>query len=488
MTLPLAAVRAYIQEMEQIIETAPSVRAPHVAGAFYPDAPDALENIVASCLTSAADTPVPEAKVVIAPHAGYVFSGPIAGTAFKPLSRRRGTIRRVVIIGPAHRVGFRGLATTSADAWATPLGTVPVAWDALRELLTHPDFHVSDRVFEGEHSLEVHVPFLQQVLGDIEIVPILVGEASPEQVARALDAVWGGPETLISVSSDLSHFLDYDTARKLDRETMRRIELLKLEEIDGKGACGHRAIAGALALARRHDLRITGLDTRNSGDTRGGKDRVVGYGAAAMEFAGSARLPSADREQLIEAARFSLRFGAENGRPPEAQLGKNLSPSLTAMRASFVTVNIVGKLRGCIGSVIAHQPLLLDVITNAYKAGFGDPRFPPLTMEELQSADIHVSILSTPRPLAFNGEKDLIAKARPDVDGLILQEGNRRGLFLPSVWEGLPKSEDFIRNLKRKAGLPMDYWSDGIRVFRYTTESFGAPFAAAEEAQVQAKA
>lgn len=459
-----------------MIESGAAIRAPHVAGGFYPDEAGALENIVADCLGTAADTPVPEAKIVIAPHAGYVFSGPIAGTAFKPLTKRRGTVKRVVIIGPAHRVGFKGLATTSADAWATPLGTVPVAWDALRDLLTHPGFHVADRVFEGEHSLEVHVPFLQQVLGAFEIVPILVGDAGAAQVAKALDAVWGGPETLISVSSDLSHFLDYDTACRLDRQTMQRIELLKLEEIDGKGACGHRAIAGALSLARQHDLRITGLDTRNSGDTRGGKDRVVGYGAAAMEYAGGARLSPADREQLIEAGRYSLRFGAENGRPAEAQLGKNLSPSLTAMRASFVTVKIAGRLRGCIGSVIAHQPLLRDVIANAYKAGFGDPRFPPLTLEELQTADIDVSILSTPRPLAFTDEQDLIAKARPDVDGLILQEGGKRGLFLPSVWEGLPKSGDFIRNLKRKAGLPTDYWSDELKVFRYTTEAFGAPF------------
>ncbi|MEO9902302.1 AmmeMemoRadiSam system protein B [Nisaea sp.] len=454
-----------------------ATRAPHVAGAFYPAEPDSLENIVAQCIAGAAETPVADAKIIIAPHAGYVFSGPIAGTAFKPLSRRRETIKRVVIVGPAHRVGFKGLATTSADAWATPLGTVPVAWDALRTLLTLPNFHVSDRVFEGEHSLEVHVPFLQQVLGDFEIVPILVGDASAGDVARALDAVWGGPETLISVSSDLSHFLDYETARTLDTRTMQSIELLKLEALDGKGACGHRAIAGALSLARRRDMRVTGLDTRNSGDTHGARDRVVGYGAAAMEYAGSARIPEADREQMIEAARFALRFGAEHGRPPDAQLGKDLSPCLTAMRASFVTVNIKGKLRGCIGSVIAHQPLLLDVMTNAYKAGFGDPRFPPLTAEELATADLHVSILSTPHALPFTSEKDLVSKARPDVDGLIMQEGNKRGLFLPSVWEGLPKAEDFIRNLKRKAGLPMDYWSDSLRVFRYTTESFGAPFA-----------
>lgn len=454
-----------------------TTRAPQVAGTFYPADAATLANIVGACLEKAPDSPVPAPKIVIAPHAGYVFSGPVAGTAFRPLAARRGQIRRVVLIGPAHRVPFRGLVTTSADAWETPFGSVPIDWPSLRTLLRLPDFQVADHAFQNEHSLEVHLPFLQQVLGDFELVPVLVGDATPAMVSRALEAVWGGPETLISISSDLSHFHDYDTARKLDRETVAKIELLKLEDIDAKGACGHRAIAGALDQARKRDLRITALDVRNSGDTRGGKDRVVGYGALAMEFAETARLSEIDRERLIESARFSLRFGVENGRPPKAQLGSNISPSLTAMRASFVTVTIGGRLRGCIGSVIAHQPLLLDVIANAYKAGFGDARFPPLTMEELAQADIDVSVLSTPRAIAFSNEADLVRQVRPDVDGLIIQDGANRGLFLPSVWDSIPKAEDFIRNLKRKAGLPPTHWSDRLRVFRYTTEMFGGPFA-----------
>ena len=462
-----------------LASTTSSVRAPQVSGVFYPAGDNELADMVERCLARGRHSPVPDPKIIVAPHAGYVFSGEVAATVFKPVAAHRSRIRRVVVIAPAHRVGFKGLATTSADAWATPLGTVPVDWEALRSLMTLPGFRVFDDAFQQEHSLEVHVPFLQRVLDDFTLVPILLGDADPAEVSRALELVWGGPETLISVSSDLSHFHDYDTARGMDLATSRRIELMKPQEIDGRGACGHRALAGALDQARKRDLRVTALDVRNSGDTRGGKERVVGYGAYAMEYAHGARLSHADRTRLLDAARFALNFGVEHGRPPKAELGGGLSPALTAMRASFVTLKIDGRLRGCIGSVIAHQPLILDVIANAWKAGFGDRRFGPVTREELAMADLDISLLSTPRPMEFSDEADLVRQVRPDVDGLIMHEASNRGLFLPSVWEGIPKAEDFVRHLKRKSGLPMDHWSAAIRVQRYTTESFGARFVAA---------
>jgi AmmeMemoRadiSam system protein B/AmmeMemoRadiSam system protein A len=421
-------------------------------------------------------SPVANPKVIVAPHAGFGFSGEIAGTAFRQLAEHRKRIKRVVIIGPAHRVGFKGIATTSADAWATPLGTVPVDWDVLRKLMPLEGFRVLDKVFEGEHSLEVHLPFLQPVIDDFSIVPILVGDASMELVRDALKLVWGGPETVISVSSDLSHFHDYDTAVGLDQETTRQIELLQLEKINGEGACGHRALAGALDVARSQDLRVTHLDVRNSGDTTGGRDRVVGYGAYSMEYAEKARLSEADRRVLLGSTMKALKFGIKNGRAPNVDYGPGVSKSLTAMRASFVSLKIGGRLRGCIGTVVAHQALLPDVVANAFKAGFGDPRFGPLTLEELEQLDIEISLLSFPRIMRFENEADLVRQVRPDTDGLILQDEGRRGLFLPSVWESIPKAEDFIQHLKRKAGFGFDHWSDGLRVFRYTTETFGEAY------------
>ena len=204
-----------------------SARPPEVAGIFYPSDPESCRDLVTRCLAGARPSGTGTAKVVVAPHAGFEYSGPIAGTAFRPLKAMREKIRRVVIIGPAHRYGFQGLRTTSADAWVTPVGTVTVDWAAMQDLLSLPTLRVADGPFEREHSLEVHLPFLQQVLEDFAIVPILVGDASHGEVEEALRKVWGGPETLVSVSSDMSHFLDYESARCLDAETARFIELLQ---------------------------------------------------------------------------------------------------------------------------------------------------------------------------------------------------------------------------------------------------------------------
>ena len=452
-----------------------NVRPPQVAGAFYPGGRSECAAMVTSCLGRARPTPPMSPKVVVAPHAGWVYSGDIAATVFAPLAARRRAIRRVVIVGPAHRVGFDGLATTSAEAWATPLGRVPVDWPAMAPLLSMPGFRILDAAFAGEHSLEVHLPFLQRVLDDFTIVPILVGEASHTEAARALERVWGGPETLILVSTDLSHFHACETARRLDRATAKRIELMRPKEIDGAGACGHRGLGGALERARALDLRVTALDVRNSGDTRGGRDRVVGYGAFAMEYAAAARTCDEDRARLLEAARASLAFAVENGRAPKPALGSGLSPSLTAMRAAFVTLKIKGRLRGCVGSVGARRPLLLDVAANAYQAGFADPRFGPLTREELDALTIDIAVLSTPRPIRFTGEAELLREVRPDVDGLIVKDGTRQGLFLPSVWERFPKAEGFVKQLKGKAGFEPEHRSDDLRVFRFTTERFGEP-------------
>lgn len=456
--------------------TSAHVRVPQMAGSWYPAGNNECAEMVMACLDKGRPSPVADPKVIIAPHAGFVFSGEIAGTAFRQLAEHRKRIKRVVIIGPAHRVGFKGIATTSADAWATPLGTVPVDWDVLRKLMPLEGFRVLDKVFEGEHSLEVHLPFLQPVIDDFSIVPILVGDASMELVRDALKLVWGGPETIISVSSDLSHFHDYDTAVGLDQETTRQIELLQLEKINGEGACGHRVLAGVLDVARSQDLRVTHLDVRNSGDTKGDQDRVVGYGAYSMEYAEKARISEADRRVLLGSTMKALKFGVENRRAPNVDYGPGVSKSLTAMRASFVSLKIAGRLRGCVGTVVAHQALLPDVVANAFKAGFGDPRFGPLTLEELEQLDIEVSLLSFPRIMSFENEADLVRQVRPDTDGLILQDEGRRGLFLPSVWESIPKTEDFIQHLKRKAGFGFDHWSDGLRVFRYTTEAFGEAY------------
>lgn len=453
---------------------------PQVAGMFYPNDPGECAKAVDRCLSAASASPVADPKVIVAPHAGYIYSGPVAGTAYKPLQRLADRIRRVVLIGPAHRHALRGVATTSAGAWETPLGAVSVDADALAHLSGHPSFHVNDAAFRGEHSLEVQLPFLQRVLGDFSLIPLLAGDVSPATVADILDLVWGGSETLIVVSSDLSHFHDYDTAQKRDRETTMKIETLRYDELHGENACGCRGVAGALLQARKRDLRVTALDLRNSGDTAGDRRRVVGYGAYAMEDAETARLAETDRRTLLQAAFRTLSAAVKTKNPPQPEFDGPVSPSLMAMRATFVTLKVDGALRGCIGAAAPQRPLIADVVTSAYKAGFADRRFNALTETELPLVSVDISILSHPRPIAYDDEAGLHAALRPAKDGLILEAGTSRALFLPSVWESLPDPRDFVGHLKRKAGLPEAYWSDAITARRFTTESFGGRWARPE--------
>jgi hypothetical protein len=260
------------------------VRRPAVAGSFYPEDPKALERSVLEQL-AAVSPPGPDAappKALIVPHAGYVFSGPVAATAYASLRPLRGKLERVVLLGPCHQVPFRGLAVPDAEVFATPLGGVEVDAPGVARALTLPQVRRLDAAHEWEHSLEVQLPFLQLVLGSFRLVPLAVGDARDGEVAEVLDLLWGGGETLVLVSSDLSHYHDYATARRLDAATSDAILALRPAALGPESACGRAAVRGLLVAARRHGLRPQLLDLRSSGDTAGGRDRVVGYGSYAF--------------------------------------------------------------------------------------------------------------------------------------------------------------------------------------------------------------
>ena len=261
-----------------------SVRPPAVAGTFYPAQPDALLEALRASFAGACPpeegAPVPKALVV--PHAGYVYSGPIAASAYLRLQPARSVIRRVVLLGPSHRVPLDGLAVPSSGAFATPLGAVPVADDARAAALALPRVSVQDLAHAAEHSLEVQLPFLQVVLDSFEVLPLAVGRGRPEDVAAVLDALWGGPETVILASTDLSHYRRYDEAREQDRRTAEAIVAADPEAIGDLDACGSHALRGLLAAARARHLAVEQIDLRSSGDTAGDRARVVGYGAFAV--------------------------------------------------------------------------------------------------------------------------------------------------------------------------------------------------------------
>jgi MEMO1 family protein len=257
-----------------------SIRPAAVAGTFYPGEPAALAAEVASYLAEA-EAAGPAPKAIIAPHAGYMYSGAIAGRVYARLRTLAGRVERVVLLGPAHREYVRCAAVPAARAFASPLGEVPLDAEAIGRLRELPCVEVSDRAHALEHSLEVHLPFLQAVLGHFALVPVVIGEATPAEVGRILDLLWGGEETLVVVSSDLSHYLPYDAARRRDLDTARAI--LELDAtIVPEEACGAHPINGLITYARQRGLEVEGIDLRNSGDTAGGRDRVVGYGAFAF--------------------------------------------------------------------------------------------------------------------------------------------------------------------------------------------------------------
>ena len=259
------------------------VRPPAVAGTFYPGDAAELQASVRQYLerakTEIGVTDGPAPKAIIAPHAGYVYSGLTAAAAYNALAPARAIIRRVVLLGPCHRVAVRGLALPSADSFATPLGNIPVDQAAARQIASLPQVSVFDDTHKDDHALEVHLPFLQVVLEKFTIVPLIVGQATSEDVAEVLEALWGGPETLILISSDLSHYLPYAEAQKSDDEARRAIERLDGVGLGDEQACGRHSIRPLLTLARQKGLKVRTVDVRNSGDTAGPRDQVVGYGS-----------------------------------------------------------------------------------------------------------------------------------------------------------------------------------------------------------------
>ena len=261
------------------------VRPAAVAGSFYPANSQALRGAVEQYLVSARDAVEHHPrwpKALIVPHAGYVYSGPIAARAYVTLEAAKEVVERVVLIGPSHHVPFPGLAVPSSTAFATPLGRVPIDETLRRQALELPFIRTFEDAHHWEHSLEVQLPFLQVVLGTFSLLPVAVGQATPAEVRDALEALYGGDETVIVVSSDLSHYYDYATAKRMDSATAAAIEALRPQDITSEAACGRVGVQGLLQTAERHGLRVSTLDLRSSGDTAGGRHEVVGYGAWAF--------------------------------------------------------------------------------------------------------------------------------------------------------------------------------------------------------------
>ena len=459
----------YGNNMRTISES--SSRRPAVAGMFYPGGATELAETVRDCLDRGrAEAPPSPPRAIISPHAGYVYSGWLAGAAWGATAGA--PLRHAVVLSPSHRHAFDGIALPSGARFAMPGFDLGVNAEARAALVAEGLAHVEDAAHDREHGAETQFPFLHALHPEADVLPLVLGRASDEQVAAAidlLDEMLDRP--LFVLSSDLSHFLTEPAAIAHDDETTRLIETGGWRELTGQHACGMKGIRGFFASKAGAGARVTRLARATSADVSGDRSRVVGYGAWVLHGVEGDAIAPGDRAALLKAGREALERRTQHGRAMELD-ETGYSPRLLSHGAAFVTLTKAGRLRGCIGSLKAHRPLVQDVAANAVKAGHDDPRFDGVAAGELDEITLKVAVLGPPARLSFSSEDDLLAQLRPGEDGLILSDRGRRGTFLPMVWDSLPDPLEFWRQLKRKAGLPVDHWSATLEVQRYRAESF----------------
>lgn len=453
-------------------------RNPAVAGLFYPADADNLNQTIDLQINADYQKHLSQPKIIIVPHAGYQYSATAAAQAYMSLKDYADKIKTVILLGPSHYVELDGAALTNVDYFKTPLGQIPVNKEISHELKHNKIFSLNTKAHEKEHSLEVQLPFLQKLLPDFKIVPIVYGNVSPKELSQSLLKYIKQSDVLLVVSADLSHYHEYSDAVLMDTATAEKISEGKAD-VDYHHSCGAGGINTALLLASKLNLKPEVLALINSGDTSGDKSRVVGYGAWSFsdsgakishiekEYNGLQGFATAYGDQVLNAARKSLEFASQ---------GKKYRPSrreyddhLFDRGAVFVTLSKNGELRGCIGSLYPYQALVADVTSNAYNAALDDNRFSSVTPEELDDIKISVSMLTGYEKINYKDEQDLLSQLRPGVDGVVIRDGDRQGLFLPSVWEQIPDRKEFLNSLKLKAGMSPSFWSNDIKVYRFRT-------------------
>ena len=479
------------------------VKYPNVSGQFYPADPRQLSSQIDKFLPQATVEPSSHhIDIVIAPHAGYIYSGAVAAYGFKAASRNR--YKTIIILAPSHYAGFDGISVWDEGAFQTPLGSVEVDHDFAKKLTAvHKKFYFLAEAFDQEHSLEVEIPFLQKTFKDFKIVPVVMGQPGPktlEEFAVALRHLIGGrKDVLLVVSTDMSHYHEDSVAREMDHRTLEAVQGLKVEQFWKECAsrtmemCGFVPVTAALLYARLADLNhVDVLRYANSGDVGGDRERVVGYGSVVIygeptvdgidltlnqnalletvvepEAARGKRLTKAQKQRLLDIAQKTIEGYVNDGKTLDFQED---DPRLREEEGAFVTIHKHGRLRGCIGNVLGRGPLYLTVRDMAIASATQDPRFPPLGKEELKDIDLEISVLS--KPWVVKGVEEI----QLGVHGVIVSRGPlRHGLFLPQVADETGWSkEDFLSQLcAQKAGLPPDAWKDpATRIEVFTADVF----------------
>ncbi|MFA6254442.1 MAG: AmmeMemoRadiSam system protein B [Patescibacteria group bacterium] len=449
------------------------IRQPALAGSFYPGQKDALQKMINDFYANvSAQESTSTPRILIVPHAGYVYSGQVASYIFKQLE---GTdIKRAIILGPSHHFPAAGLYISSATAWQTPLGEVKVA-DLNDELAKENNFEVNDSIHQPEHAIEIELPFLQAILPNIEIVPIVVGELNSQEqtdFAQILNKSFDA-QTVLVVSVDLSHYHPYQEAEKLDNQSIQ--DILNLDDI---GVIDDEidapwAVASILKLAKQNGWQPKLLKYANSGDVTGDKSAVVGYSAigfygesnkAIERYSDKDEYSEAEKKELLQVARATIEQYLKEGTIYEPKIE---NPKFKEKWGVFVTLTKSGQLRGCIGYIQPIKPLLEAVRDNAISAAFDDPRFSSVTASELDKIEIEISILTVP-------QADTVANIIKGKLGTVLENGNLGATYLPQVWEDLTDPTEFFQSLCRKGGLPKDCYQDSqTKVYSYRAIVFG---------------
>ena len=446
-------------------------KSPVFAGSFYPEKPEELTNLLNSFKQESQTNY--KSKAIIVPHAGIVYSGHAAMAGFQHLEPNE----NIFIIAPSHHESFNNIAFPEYTYFDTPLGSLEVNNRLIKELTETFPCIVANEIFDNEHSIEVQLPFIQNLFcphiqnamdfvkglkkRKFKIVPILVGNCDYRLISDINSANWENSSFVIS--SDLSHYFTQQECRQIDTYTATIIETGKLDFFQPQQACGLACIKGLVDFANNNDCTMIRAMMYNSGDVSRDTNKVVGYG--------SWYLYTNSRNVFIEKyySKYVLDLVKQTivaSIKGEEFIPHDIPPVLTEYGASFVTLKLkTGELRGCIGSVYPTKPLILDIIDNAKNAGFQDPRFEPLTVDELPNLQLSVSILSSIERINFKDERDLLSQIYPH--GVILAERDRRAVYLPIVWEQLPDRAVFLNSLKEKAGLAPDYFSRTLEAYKF---------------------
>lgn len=396
-------------------------------------------------------------RAIIAPHAGYIFSGRLAVEAYKYLNP---AAKNIFIISPAHYERITGCVISDYDEWETPLGVVNVNTELTQTVAQCCDCSVNNAAFEKEHAVEVHIPIIRKMFPHAQIVPLIYGSENPVSVAKVIASFWNDKDNAFVISSDLSHFYPEAETRKIDNYTAKMIENGEIENFAYEQACGTIGITGLVRFANDKRWSMIRVGMTDSAARTGDYSRVVGYGSWFLyEGNKNEYIKKYFSDFVLDVCRNSI--GDPRYEPPE-------HPAVfDEDGACFVTLEKNCQLCGCIGSIIAHQPLIDDLVNNARCAAFRDPRFEPLTREEFEHLDISVSLLTKPEKMTFTDEQDLLNQLVPNRDGLIISDNGYQSVFLPVVWEQLPDKHEFMEHLKLKAGLRPDHFSETFEARRF---------------------